>query len=290
MDKFDRLTAPACPLPVSNVDTDQLIPARFMKRTRAQGYGEQLLHDLRRDGQGTLRTDLALNDPARAGARILVARRNFGGGSSREAAAYALVDAGFRCVIAPSFGDIFAANAVNNGLVPARIGEAEAEDLLARLAEGPGELTVDLETCTIVAGNRSIPFTIAPTWRTRLLNGWDDIQLTLAHQREIAAFAAARAAAFPWSLPGLPDWWGGRVDSPACSDVLNLRQLDGPCARWVRPTSDRCCSRDAPSPAPACMTGSPPPSPNRRGSRRSISPAPASPIPASARRISAWCR
>ncbi len=205
MDKFDRLTAPACPLPVSNVDTDQLIPARFMKRTRAQGYGEQLLHDLRRDGQGTLRTDLALNDPARAGARILVARRNFGGGSSREAAAYALVDAGFRCVIAPSFGDIFAANAVNNGLVPARIGEAEAEDLLARLAEGPGELTVDLETCTIVAGNRSIPFTIAPTWRTRLLNGWDDIQLTLAHQREIAAFAAARAAAFPWSLPGLPD-------------------------------------------------------------------------------------
>lgn len=205
MEPFRRLTAIACPLPLPNVDTDQLIPARFMKRRRAEGYGDYLLHDLRRDGEGRLRNDLALNDPALAGASILVARRNFGSGSSREAAAYALVDAGFRCVVAPSFGDIFAGNAANNGLLPARVTEAQAESLLERLAAGITELTVDLEASTILVGNETIPFEVAPTSRTKLLNGWDDIQLTLAHRAEIKAFASARAEACPWSLPGRAD-------------------------------------------------------------------------------------
>ncbi|MFT8244875.1 3-isopropylmalate dehydratase small subunit [Roseomonas sp. BN140053] len=204
MQPFTRLSALVCPLPLPNVDTDQLIPARFMKRTRAQGYGEQLMHDLRRNPDGTLRTDFPPNDPARSGAQILVARRNFGGGSSREAAAYALVDGGFRCVLAPSFGDIFSSNAVNNGLLPARIGEAEAEHLLDLLAAGLRELTVDLETCTVTAGNEVLPFTVAPTWRTKLLNGWDDIDLTLSHRAAIEAFATARAAAHPWTLPTRP--------------------------------------------------------------------------------------
>ena len=205
MQPFRRLTATACPLPLPNIDTDQLIPARFMKRTRAQGYGDQLMYDLRRDGDGQLHPDFPLNNPAWAGATILVTRRNFGGGSSREAAAYALVDRGFRCVVAPSFGDIFASNAVNNGMLPARVDEDAAEQLLALLQAGTRELTVDLEACTVIAGNLSIPFTIAPTWQTKLLNGWDDIDLTLSHWAAITAFAEQRAAAHPWSLPGRTD-------------------------------------------------------------------------------------
>ena len=119
MQPFVTLTAPACPLPLSNVDTDQLIPARFMSRPRSEGYGDFLLHDLRRGEAGALDPAFPLN--AHPGAGILVARRNFGCGSSREAAVYALADFGFACVIAPSFGDIFASNAVNNGLLPATV-------------------------------------------------------------------------------------------------------------------------------------------------------------------------
>jgi 3-isopropylmalate/(R)-2-methylmalate dehydratase small subunit len=199
MEAFRVVTALACPLPRSGVDTDQLIPARFMKRSRAEGYGDYLLHDQRFDAEGRPRADFPLNDPARQGAHILVARRNFGGGSSREAAVYALVDYGFRCVIAPSFGDIFSSNAVNNGLLPARVSEEDAETLLALLAGGQAELTVDLESCVIRCGNRSFDFTVPPVWRTKLLNGWDDIDLTLSHREEIARFAADRPG---WTLPG----------------------------------------------------------------------------------------
>ncbi len=185
-------------LPFDNIDTDQLIPARFMSAPRSEGYGKFLLHDLRHDADGAMITDFPLNDPAAAGASILVARRNFGGGSSREAAVYALVDGGFRVVIAPSFGDIFAGNAVNNGLLPARVGEADAEKLLARM---PGDLAVDLDRCTITSGNDVISFEIDPVWRTKLINGWDDIDLTRAHAREIDDFIAARRVAQPWLWP-----------------------------------------------------------------------------------------
>jgi 3-isopropylmalate/(R)-2-methylmalate dehydratase small subunit len=203
MRPFTVLAAPACPLPLANVDTDQLIPARFMKRPRAEGYGGFLLHDLRFDEAGAVRSDSPIDDPRRAGAQILVARRNFGSGSSREAAVYALVDAGFRCVLAPSFGDIFASNAVNNGLLPARLPEAAIEALLDRLAAAPGEITVDLEACTVAAGATALPFAIDPVWRTKLLNGWNDLDLTLSHAEAIAAFAAADAVRRPWArLPG----------------------------------------------------------------------------------------
>ncbi len=201
MEPFRTLTARACPLPLANVDTDQIIPARFMKRSRAEGYGEVLMHDLRVREDGTPVADFPLNDPVRAGARVLVARRNFGGGSSRESAVYALADYGFRCVVAPSFGDIFSANCVNNGVLPARVSEADGEVLLAWLADGGQDVTVDLEACRIVAGNNAFDFAVDPVWRTKLLNGWDDIDLTLSHTDAIGAFAAADRLARPWATP-----------------------------------------------------------------------------------------
>ncbi|WMS42588.1 3-isopropylmalate dehydratase small subunit [Acuticoccus sp. MNP-M23] len=201
MTPFTTLTATACPLPYSSIDTDQLIPARFMSRTRAEGYGPVLLHDVRRDGDGNLDPAFPLNDPARADAAIVVARRNFGCGSSREAAVYALADGGIRAVIAPSFGDIFASNAVNNGLLPAVVSEDVAETLLTHIEGGARAMTVDLEARTITAGNEVHPFQVDPIWRTKLLNGWDDLDLTLQHRDAIAAFASADTTARPWAKP-----------------------------------------------------------------------------------------
>jgi 3-isopropylmalate/(R)-2-methylmalate dehydratase small subunit len=194
MEKFTALSAIAVPMPYASIDTDQLIPARFMSRPRAQGYGDLLLHDRRTE------PGFPLDDPAFAGARIMVARRNFGSGSSREAAVYALVDAGFRCVIAPSFGDIFAANAVNNGLLPAKVSEADAETLLSALQVGRTLLTVDLQACLI---GQDMAFIVETVARTKLLNGWDDLDLTLSHAQEIAAFGQADATRRPWATPYL---------------------------------------------------------------------------------------
>ena len=209
MQPFRVLAATACPLPIVNVDTDQLIPARFMSRPRSAGYGDFLLHDLRAGPDGAPRPDFPLNRPERAGAGILVARRNFGSGSSREAAAYALVDGGFRCVIAPSFGDIFSSNAVNNGLLPARLEEEAVEALLAWLEAGGREVTVDLEALTVTAGEGRWPFAVDPVWRTKLLNGWSDVDLTLSHAAAIEAFAAADRARRPWAW--LPEGAGARA-------------------------------------------------------------------------------
>jgi 3-isopropylmalate/(R)-2-methylmalate dehydratase small subunit len=200
---FREVTAVACPLPLSNVNTDQLLPARFMKRSRAEGYGPVLLHDLRFTEDGAQKAEFPLNDPAYANAQILVARRNFGSGSSREAAVYALVDYGFRCVIAPSFGDIFASNAANNGLLAATVAESDAEELLSLLAGGVRSLTVDLAATTITADGKRIAFQLEPARRTKLLNGWDDIDFTLNHRAEIEAFAAQDQLRRPWAKPRL---------------------------------------------------------------------------------------
>ena len=200
MTPFSHMTGIACPLALQNVDTDQIIPARFMKRSRDEGYGGQLLHDMRFAPTGLPIADFPLNEPRYAGAQILVARRNFGSGSSREAAVYALADYGIRCVIAPSFGDIFAANAVNNGLLPAQVTEAEAEALLSLLADpASGAVTVDLALQIITAGGASFDFAIDPVRRMRLLNGWDELDLTLRHQDAIAAFQRTDIAARPWA-------------------------------------------------------------------------------------------
>lgn len=202
MEKFTRLSAIACPLGLENVDTDQIIPARFMKRPRSQGYGGFLLHDLRFAADGSTRPDFILSGSRYASAAILVSRRNFGTGSSREAAVYALWDFGVRCVIAPSFGDIFTSNAVKNGLLPAVVSVADAEQLLAELSGSASpELVVDLEARQIMAGSSAFTFSIDPVHRLQLLNGWDDIDLTLRHAAEIAEHGKAWSRLAPWCRP-----------------------------------------------------------------------------------------
>lgn len=201
MEKFETLNAVACPFGLENVDTDQLIPARFMSRSRAQGYGGFLLHDLRFDENGAARGHI-IDAPGFAGAKILVARRNFGTGSSREAAVYALADFGIRCVIAPSFGDIFSSNATKNGLLTATVSPENAEvmlDLLATLSVP--ELTIDLPDQIIRCGNHLWPFTIDAVRKMQLINGWDDLDITRQYQPQIEAYRAARRQAAPWATP-----------------------------------------------------------------------------------------
>src|SRR5574339_208719 len=146
MEKFVRLTAIACPLSLPNLNTDQILPARYLKWPRSKGLGTVLFDDVRLDAKGQPRDDFAFNQEVYRGAKILLAGRNFGGGSSREAAVYALYDHGFRCIIAPSFGDIFSQNAVKNGLLTAVAAEADIETLAAEVREKPSlPVTVDLD-------------------------------------------------------------------------------------------------------------------------------------------------
>jgi 3-isopropylmalate/(R)-2-methylmalate dehydratase small subunit len=202
LEKFTSLTATACPLDAANLNTDQIIPARYLKWPRSAGLGKVLLHDLRFDSAGHELPDFPLNRPAWRDAKIIVGGRNFGCGSSREAAVYALCDYGIRCVIAPSFGDIFAGNAVQNALLTAIVPEEETAEITAALMEKPGlELTVDLERQTIVCEGRTYAFSIDAVRRTRLLNGWDDIALTGSYGDRIAAFAAEDRIRRPWAAP-----------------------------------------------------------------------------------------
>ena len=202
MEKFVRLTARACPLPQPSINTDQILPARYLKWPRSKGLGQVLFQDLRADPDGKPRAEFPLNQPIWQGAQILLAGRNFGGGSSREAAVYAVYDAGFRCVIAPSFGDIFAQNAVKNGLLTAIVSESDSVDLVAAVTVGPQrDITVDLEHQTISCGNRTYSFSIETVSRNQLLNGWDDIDLTESYRAQISAFYAADRLRRPWAAP-----------------------------------------------------------------------------------------
>jgi 3-isopropylmalate/(R)-2-methylmalate dehydratase small subunit len=202
MEKFATLTAAACPINQPNLNTDQILPARYLKWTRQMGLGKVLFQDLRFDAQGNEQPDFPLNRPAWRDAKIVVGARNFGCGSSREAAVYALYDYGMRCVIAPSFGDIFSGNSVQNGLLTAIVTDDEAAAIIDTLGRRPDlPLTVDLEQQTIVCGNTSYRFTIDPVRRMRLLNGWDDIALTASYRDRIAAFRAADRARRPWAVP-----------------------------------------------------------------------------------------
>ena len=202
MRPFTTLTAPACKLANANLDTDQLIPARFMRRPRSEGYGNFLLHDLRFDTDGAAKPDFPLNDPKSSGCEVILAGRNFGCGSSREAAVYALADYGIRAVVAASFGDIFASNAVKNGVLPAQISEQDAQALFhADEMVGPRPMTVDLSAQTITSGNLVVPFTIDPVWKKQLLNGWDDIDMTRSEAATIARFAEQDERRRPWMKP-----------------------------------------------------------------------------------------
>jgi 3-isopropylmalate/(R)-2-methylmalate dehydratase small subunit len=202
MDKFTKLTTTACPINQANLNTDQILPARYLKWTRAMGIGKVLFQDLRFDADGNEKPDFPINKPAWRNARIVVGARNFGCGSSREAAVYALYDYGVRCVIAPSFGDIFSGNAVQNGLVTAMVTDDEAAEIMETLNRTPDmPVTVDLEQQTIVCGNKSYNFTVDPVRRMRLLNGWDDIALTDSFRDRIASFKAGDQSKRPWAVP-----------------------------------------------------------------------------------------
>jgi 3-isopropylmalate/(R)-2-methylmalate dehydratase small subunit len=202
MEKFTRMTAIACPLPAENIDTDQILPARYLKLPRKGEHGKVLFNDLRFDGQGNEKPDFALNKAPWREAKIIVGGRNFGGGSSREAAVYALYDYGIRCVIAPSFGDIFSQNATKNGLLTALVTDAESGALTRALIRDPAlPVAVDLGQQTIVCGELCFQFTIDAARRTRLLNGWDDIELTETFRSDINAFKVACLKQRPWIVP-----------------------------------------------------------------------------------------
>jgi 3-isopropylmalate/(R)-2-methylmalate dehydratase small subunit len=187
----------------ANIDTDQLIPARFMSVPRAQGYGRFLLHDMRREEAGELKADFPLN--AQEGMSVLIAGRNFGSGSSREAAVYALVDSGIRAVFAPSFGDIFASNAVNNGLLPAQIDEATYEILSQSLERRPQTIMIDLGARSLQLGSVGARFSIDDSWALKLINGWDDIDITRHYRAAIAAFKNIRHQTTAWAWPNGAD-------------------------------------------------------------------------------------
>jgi 3-isopropylmalate/(R)-2-methylmalate dehydratase small subunit len=189
----------AVPLYRPNIDTDQIIPKQFLKRIEKTGFGEFVFYDWRRGKDGQLDPEFTLNQPRYAGASILLAAKNFGCGSSREHAVWALADFGFRVVIAPTFGDIFANNCVQNGVLTVALTEDEVADLVKRSETIPGyELTVDLEKRKVTDDRGfSASFAVDETVRHRLLEGLDDIGLTMQHEAEIAAYEARHAIVNP---------------------------------------------------------------------------------------------
>ena len=183
-------------LPVENVDTDQIIPARFLVTTSREGLGEGLFADWRYDAEGRPRPDFVLNRDSAQGARVLVAGRNFGCGSSREHAVWALQGGGFQAVVSTDFADIFRGNALKNGLIPVVVDDSTH----ARLVESPGtEVTIDIDAKTIAFGSRRTSFPLEPFARYCLLNGLDELAFLLERERDIAAFEGASGPA-PWKV------------------------------------------------------------------------------------------
>lgn len=197
MEPFTQLDAVAAPLDMANVDTDQLTPARFLGQRRADGLASVLLHDLRFDADGAEKPDFVLNRPAFRNARILVGGRNFGCGSSRESAPWALRDYGVRAVIAPSFGDIFHTNCLKNGLLPIELPEARTQALCRALLEAPGaRIRVDLAAQSVVGPDgQTDRFEIDDFAKQALLSGLDELAMTLTYLDKIEAYEAAVADA-----------------------------------------------------------------------------------------------
>ncbi len=194
MKKFTKLTSAVVPLNIENIDTDQIIPARFLKATTREGFGENLFRDWRYNGDNTPKPEFVLNNPTYSG-RVLVAGKNFGCGSSREHAAWAIQDAGFDAVISSFFADIFKGNALNNGLLPIQV----SDDFLAQIfksvdASAQSALEVDLEnqTVTLVDTGAQESFEINPYKKSCLINGYDDIDFILAQKQLIEEFEQAK--------------------------------------------------------------------------------------------------
>ena len=199
MNPFRTHTGKVAPLHRANVDTDQIIPKQFLKRIEKTGFGEFLFNDWRRSADGNPDPNFVLNQPRYSGSSILVAGKNFGCGSSREHAVWALADFGFRAVIASSFADIFANNCVKNGVLTVVLTEDEATEIARRAETSDYKLTVDLEKCTVNDGNGfSAQFKIDDFTRHCLLQGLDDIGLTLKHEAEIAKYEAAHPVPVAW--------------------------------------------------------------------------------------------
>ena len=200
MDKFTTLTGVAAPLPMINVDTDMIIPKQFLKTIERSGLGKSLFFEMRYRDDGSENPDFVLNKPAYRNAKILVAGANFGCGSSREHAPWAIQDFGIRCVIAPGFADIFYNNCFKNGILPIALPEEDVEKLLDDAERGANAtITVDLENQTITGPDGGeIRFEVEPFRKHCLLNGLDDIGLTLQKERRIAEFESRHGAAFPW--------------------------------------------------------------------------------------------
>jgi 3-isopropylmalate/(R)-2-methylmalate dehydratase small subunit len=194
MQAFTKHTGRVVPMDRANVDTDQIIPKQFLKRVERTGFGKYLFFDWRFKDDGSENPDFELNRPAYRGASVLLARRNFGCGSSREHAPWALADYGIRVIVAPSFADIFYNNCFKNGLLPIRLDDAAVDDLFARTAKYAGyQLTADLEHCRLSDEHGlDCAFEIESFRRHCLLNGLDDIGLTLAHTADIAAYERSR--------------------------------------------------------------------------------------------------
>ena len=191
MEKFEKVISSAVPLPIEDIDTDQIIPARFLKATSRDGFGDNLFRDWRYDQSNTPKADFVLNDSTYSG-EVLVAGRNFGCGSSREHAAWALYDFGFKVVVSSFFADIFKGNALNNGLLPVQVSEEYLQGLLAAIKADPAtQIEVDLPSQTITYAGNSTGFEVNAYKKECLLNGYDDIDFLVSIKDEIEAYESA---------------------------------------------------------------------------------------------------
>lgn len=189
MEKFQNITSKACPLDMPNVDTDQIIPKNFLKRVERTGFGAFLFNDWRFKDDGSENPDFVLNKPEHKGSQILLARDNFGCGSSREHAPWALLDYGFKIIVAPSYADIFYNNCFQNGILPVKLDAAKVEELFQAVkTDAATSFTVDLTKKEIAFAGKTIAFDLAEPLRQKLLLGLDDIGWTLQFDAEISAY------------------------------------------------------------------------------------------------------
>lgn len=199
MQPFTTLTAIAAPLPMMNVDTDMLIPKQFLRTIKRTGLGANLFNDMRYDENGKPKPDFVLNREPYDKANILVAGENFGCGSSREHAPWALLDFGLRCVIAPSFADIFFNNCFKNGILPVVLPQNQIDEIMERITAQPGAtVTVNLQDQTVQSGNNIYAFDVEPFRKNCLLNGLDDIGLTLEKATAIEGYEEQRKKQRSW--------------------------------------------------------------------------------------------
>lgn len=199
MQKFITLSGVAAPMPIINIDTDMIIPKQFLKTIKRTGLGKNLFDEMRFTQDGKEIPEFILNQPGYRESKIVVAGENFGCGSSREHAPWALLDFGIRSIIAPSFADIFYNNCFKNGILPVKLPKEQVEEITQVISHGgPHEITVDLNEKQVRAGNKIYPFEVDEFRQYTLLNGLDDIGLTLQHAAAIDAFEQKNAGSAPW--------------------------------------------------------------------------------------------